>query len=127
MADRNSLEPGMIGWVDLTVPDAEATRDFYEHVVGWTSSEVAMGGYHDYSMNANGRMVAGICHARGENAGLPPVWLVYFTVRDLDESLRRCVERGGKVRVPPKAFGQGRYTVIEDPVGAVVALFQPAQ
>jgi len=126
MAD-GKVKAGQIGWVDLTVPDAEATRDFYEHVVGWTSSEVATGGYHDYCMNANGQAVAGICHARGENAGLPPVWLVYFTVKDLEESLRQCVERGGKVRVPPKTFGQqGRYSIIEDPAGAVAALFQPA-
>ena len=27
--------------------------------------------------------VAGVCHARGANANIPPVWLVYFTVADL--------------------------------------------
>jgi len=28
-------EQGKIGWIDLTVPDAEAIRDFYQHVAGW--------------------------------------------------------------------------------------------
>jgi predicted enzyme related to lactoylglutathione lyase len=69
--------------------------------------------------------VAGICHARGHNADLPPVWLIYITVADLDEAVRQCQQRGGKVRVPPKDMGgQGRYRVIEDPAGAVAALFE---
>jgi len=66
---------------------------------------------------ADGRVVAGICHARGENAGLPPVWLVYITVADLDESLRRCVEGGGAVRVVPQGMGgMGRYVKAGDRV-----------
>ena len=27
---------GCISWLSLTVPDASSSRDFYEHVVGWT-------------------------------------------------------------------------------------------
>ncbi|MBL4848131.1 MAG: hypothetical protein JKY65_21655 [Planctomycetes bacterium] len=36
---------GTVGWVDLTVQDAPALRDFYEKVVGWTSSAHSMGDY----------------------------------------------------------------------------------
>jgi predicted enzyme related to lactoylglutathione lyase len=55
------------------------------------------------------------------------VWLIYITVADLDEAMRRCQERGGKVRVPAKDMGgQGRYAIIEDPAGAVAALFEPS-
>lgn len=126
MADRETPGPGQIGWIDLTVPHAEAVRDFYQQVTGWTPSPVAMGGYQDYCMNAaGGRAVAGICHARGSNAGLPPVWLVYIVVADLEESMRRCVAQGGKIRVPPKGMGdEARYCVIEDPAGAVAALYE---
>ena len=69
--------------------------------------------------------VAGICHARGYNAGLPPAWLIYITVGDLDEAMRRCQERGGKVRVlVPDTGGHGRYSIIEDPAGVVTGLFE---
>jgi uncharacterized protein len=127
MEEPKPPAPGQIGWVDLTVPDAPALRDFYARVTGWMPSPVEMGGYQDFSMSgADGRVVAGICHARGENAALPPVWLVYITVADLDESLRRCVEGGGTVRVAPQGMGgMGRYAVIQDPAGAVAALFEP--
>ncbi|MBI4874654.1 MAG: VOC family protein [Acidobacteria bacterium] len=130
MADEPTPEPGQIGWCDLTVPNAEAIRDFYRKVVGWSSSGLDMGGYEDYCMNlpASGRTVAGVCHARGVNAGLPPVWLVYITVTDLDESLRQCEAAGGRVREAPKGMGgHGRYAVIEDPAGAVAALWEPAR
>jgi predicted enzyme related to lactoylglutathione lyase len=122
-------ELGKIGWIDLTVPDAEAIRDFYQHVAGWDPSPVAMGGYQDYCMTPPGttQPVAGICHARGHNADLPPAWLIYVTVADLDEAVRRCHERGGKVRHPARDMGgQGRYAIIEDPAGAVAALFEPS-
>jgi hypothetical protein len=129
MADANIRLPGQIGWVDLTVTDAEGIRDFYQQVTGWTPSPVQMGDYQDFCMVAprNGQMVAGICHARGENAELPPVWMMYIVVADLEESMRICVERGGKIRIPPRGMGgQDRYCVIEDPAGAVAALFEPA-
>ena len=45
----------------------------------------------------------------------------------MDASAERCVELGGRLVVPPKEMGgHGSYCVIEDPAGAVVALFEPA-
>lgn len=120
---------GSIGWLDLTVPDAQAIRDFYKAVAGWTPSPVPMGGYDDYSMVAagTGEPAAGICHARGANAGLPPHWLIYITVADVDAGAATCLDLGGTVLVGPKDVGgYGRYCVIQDPAGAVAALFSPA-
>ena len=119
--------PGKIAWIDLTVPDAPALRDFYQNVTGWTPAPVDMGEYQDFCMHPPGepQPVAGICHARGHNAQLPPVWLVYIMVDDLDESLRRCDAMGGKRRGDIRSMGAaGRYCVIEDPAGAVSALFE---
>jgi predicted enzyme related to lactoylglutathione lyase len=72
--------------------------------------------------------VAGICHARGENVGLPPVWLIYITVDDLDRSIRRCQELRGKLLRPATRMGtNGSFCVIQDPAGAICALFEPAK
>jgi predicted enzyme related to lactoylglutathione lyase len=71
--------------------------------------------------------VAGVCHARGSNAGLPAAWLIYIVVEDLDAAVERCVALGGAVLRPPTPVtAQGRYCVIRDPAGAVAALFQSA-
>jgi predicted enzyme related to lactoylglutathione lyase len=118
--------PGTITWTDLTVENADQLRDFYEAVAGWAPEAVSMGSYSDYSMNdANGEAAAGICHARGGNADLPPQWLVYITVEDLDHSIAECQRLGGSTIVPPRSYAGGRYCVIKDPAGAVCALYQP--
>jgi len=129
MSDAKTPEPGTIGWMDLTVKDAVAIGDFYAKVVGWSTSPVDMGGYEDFCMNPPGAATpaAGICHARGSNADLPPQWLIYITVADLDRSMAQCRERGGRVISGPRDLGSyGRSCVIQDPAGAVAALIQPA-
>jgi len=115
-----------VGWIDLTVADAESVRDFYREAVGFEISEVDMGGYADYCLHPPGEApVAGVCHARGENADLPPVWMVYFNVADLDRALAVCRERGGELLSGPRAMGEARYAIVRDPAGAPVAFFQP--
>jgi predicted enzyme related to lactoylglutathione lyase len=127
MSDAPKPQVGTIGWTDLTVDNAQEVRDFYQQVVGWGTSEVDMGGYSDFCMNPpGGDPVAGICHARGTNTGLPAQWLPYITVEDLDASVARCEALGGKVLAGPKGGGgQARYCIIQDPAGAVAALYAP--
>lgn len=119
-------QPGLVGWVDLTVDNAPDVRDFYRAVIGWEYRDVPMEeGYADYSMTTmEGQDVTGICHARGHNEGLPPVWLVYFTVADLDLAISEAEARGGALLRAPFDMDAGRYAVIRDPAGAVCALFQ---
>lgn len=126
MSEAGRPGAGRVAWTDLTTAHADTVRDFYAAVVGWTASEVDMGGYADYTMiGADGSPVAGICHARGANATLPPVWLVYLTVNDLDASLSACRRLGGSVLEGPRAVGsQGRFAVVRDPAGAVAALYE---
>src|SRR5690606_19485410 len=115
---------GRIYWLDLTVPNASAVQDFYRQVVGWSvqtvETEGEAGGYADYNMLAEGgNPAAGICHARGSNAGLPPVWMIYLPVGDLAESVRRVEEERGKVlKIARDEHGAYVYAAIQDPVGA---------
>ncbi len=121
-------ETGTITWTDLTVDNAEEMGTFYRQVVGWKTEPVEMKGYRDFAMATprSGRAIAGVCHARGANAGLPPQWLIYITVDDVDASAARCVELGGTLIAEPRSMGSdGRYCVIQDPAGAVAALFAP--
>ena len=128
MSESDTPQPGTIAWTDLTVPNAEEIRSFYSSVVGWEASPVAVGSYNDFNLTlpGSGKVVAGICHARGANADLPAQWLVYIVVEDLDASLARCRKLGGRVvSGPKKVEGYGSTCVIQDPAGAVAALFEP--
>jgi predicted enzyme related to lactoylglutathione lyase len=77
------------------------------------------------TMPGSGEPAAGICHARGGNADLPSQWLIYIVVADATESASICSDNGGKVLVQPRPMGGGSVCVIEDPGGAVAALWQP--
>ena len=129
MSEEDQPLPGTIVWTDLTVTNAEEVRDFYSKVVGWEPAPVDMGEYSDFGMNApdTGVPISGVCHARGPNANLPPQWLIYVTVKSLDQSIVSCNELGGEILAGPKDMGShGRYCVIRDPAGAVMALIEPA-
>jgi len=127
--DGEAPPPGSILWLDLTVSDATEIRDFYKSVIGWESEPVPMGDYEDFDMidAQTGDPMVGICHARGENAGIPAQWLVYLAVENLDQSVERCVALGGSVLNGPKEMGAGRVCVIRDPAGAVAALFEAGE
>jgi len=124
MTDSSSAI-GAIEWRDLTVKDATAISDFYTNVVGWGKQAVSMGEYDDYNMNApgSGRTVAGICHARGDNASLPPQWLMYVRVENSTMSAEKVVELGGSIIKGPTTMGNETYFVIRDPEGAVLAIY----
>jgi len=132
-----SVKLGTVTWVDLTVADAPEIRDFYEAVVGWTPRPLDMGEYADFEMlppdggiseSVGGdiaqatppKAAAGICHARGGNAKLPPQWIVYVPVNDLARSLYACQRLGGKIvhRLSE------HYVLIQDPAGAVMMIYQ---
>jgi predicted enzyme related to lactoylglutathione lyase len=125
MSTDTKPEVGRITWVDLTVPEASRVRDFYAEVIGWRPSPVDMGGYDDYNMlpPTSDQPVAGVCHARGMNQELPAQWLVYVTVADVDRAAAACTAHGGEVVVAPRSLGGGRFCVIRDPAGAVLALY----
>lgn len=124
MSDANQV--GKIGWVDISVDDADGLRDFYRKVVGWQTEDVDMGEYSDYSMTmpATGEPVTGICHALGSNAELRGGWLIYIVVENVQEGAAACLANGGKVVVEPRGLAGGQFCVIEDPSGATAALYQ---
>ena len=126
---RDAATPaGCISWLDLTVTDASATRDFYRQVVGWSVQGVEMKDadepYADFNMlDADGSPAARVCQARGDQLGRPPVWIIHLPVGDLAESLRRVGEEGGEViKATRGADGEYASAVVRDPVGACLAL-----
>lgn len=80
--------------------------------------------YSDFNMlAADGNPAAGVCHSRGSNIGLPPVWMIYLPVGDLEESIRRVSEEGGRIIKAVKGRdGDYLYAAVQDPVGAYFAL-----
>jgi len=124
MSDPNKTI-GTIEWLDLTVEDATAVSDFYQSVVGWSKQAVSMRDYDDFNMNlpSSGETIAGVCHARGSNADLPPQWLMYVRVEDSKVSAEKVVELGGEIIQGPRVMAGETYFVIRDPAGAILAIY----
>ncbi|MEL7023555.1 MAG: VOC family protein [Pseudomonadota bacterium] len=120
--------PGRIAWMDLTVDDAESVSAFYESVIGWKADAAPMTAdgeqYSDYNMCVEGNTpAAGVCHARGVNTEIPPVWMLYLPVGDLAESLRRVEAGGGDViKAAKNDDGTLAYAVVKDPLGVSFGL-----
>lgn len=116
---------GAVSWRDLTVANADEVGQFYAAVTGWELEPLSMGEYDDYLMKSpvTKEPVAGVCHSRGVNQHLPPQWLMYITVENLEESLQKVTELGGKVLGEKRSMGKaGFYALIQDPAGAYVML-----
>lgn len=109
--------PGTAAWVDLSTPDVEASRRFYEALLGWSARE-GEGGY--WLFEQGGEEVAGLMAMPAEvPAEVPSYWLAYFAVGDVDTAVARAGELGGSALAPPMSFDDMRFAVLQDPQQAV--------
>jgi predicted enzyme related to lactoylglutathione lyase len=123
MGSRTNFPPGTFSWVDLATADVESARDFYTALFGWVGDAEAGGSM----LRLDGSLVAAIFPLSDESraAGTPPSWTSYVTVTDVDTLVARAVALGGAVaREPFDIADVGRVALIQDPQGAVVALWQ---
>jgi hypothetical protein len=114
-------------WYDLMTGDIDAAASFYGKVVGWGSmdSGIAERPYHIFTMGKT--MVGGLMPIPPEAAGMPPVWMGYIGVDDVDAYAAKVTAAGGAVMRPQEDIpnGIGRFSVVADPHGVSFVLFTP--
>ncbi len=119
---------GRFVWYDLMTPDAEGAKPFYTAVMGW-GIEVWDNPAMPYTMwKAGDRTIGGIMNMPPEAVagGAKPHWLAYVEVPDTDKTTAHAQELGAKVMVPPTGIPTiGRFAVIADPQGALIAPYTP--
>jgi predicted enzyme related to lactoylglutathione lyase len=118
---------GTVCWNEILTRDTDAARSFYTQLLGWTVEEMPMGDMGTYTMFKKGdAQVAGMMGMNGPQfEGVPPHWLSYIAVDDIDDRTTAAQSLGAVVHVPPTDIPNiGRFSVIADPTGAVIALFE---
>ncbi|MFY9559280.1 MAG: VOC family protein [Terriglobales bacterium] len=115
---------GTLCWADLSTPDPKRAADFYSRLFGWQ----IMAGEKDksgYLHVKNGEhFIGGIPPTAHRPPGVPPHWLAYFWVDDVDASSGKAEQMGANLCVAPMTIENvGRMAVIADPQGAVFAIF----
>ncbi|GAB0104920.1 VOC family protein [Nocardia sp. JMUB6875] len=111
-------------WVDCSVDDPAAARDFYSRLLGWDvlDSPPESGGYMIAMLD--GHPAAGIGPKMGDVA-MPSVWTTYFAADNADAVAGAVQAAGGAVFMPPfDVMDVGRMFVAADPAGAVFGVWE---
>lgn len=119
---------GTLCWADLSTPDAKRAQDFYSGLLGWQfmRDEKDPSGY--LHIKNGEHFIGGVPPAAHRPPGVPPHWLAYFQVDDVDATANKAKEMGAKMFLPPMSMeGVGRMSVMADPQGAVFAIFKSAR
>jgi uncharacterized protein len=107
----------------LTSDEASATK-FYSAVFGWQTAAFPGAGVKYTIWKQQGKGIGGLMKRPMEN--IPPHWLGYVTVADVDATVKKTGDAGGKVMMPPSDVPTvGRIAVIQDPQGASLGIIQP--
>ncbi|MFF7991147.1 VOC family protein [Kitasatospora xanthocidica] len=119
-------EPGSLGWVELLTRDPAGSTDFYPAVFGWSVAPSE----HYTQWGLAGRDFGGmLVMDEGFPAEVPPHWLPYFAVADVDNTVDRVVALDGGVLMPAYSMPGGRrIAVLRDPQGAAFGVYSaPAE
>jgi predicted enzyme related to lactoylglutathione lyase len=120
-------EPSAVVWNELNTRDPEAARSFYGDVFGWGFEERQFenGAYTSLKVGEAG--VGGMIDITGRAPDeVPPHWLVYFAVDDVDATVAKAKDSGGGVALEPFDIAEvGRIAIVKDPFSAVFAVMAP--
>ena len=121
---------GEFVWYDVWTRDLEEARRFYTQVIGWGTQAFGEGPGAYTMWTVGDRAIGGIGPVPPEQDGSPgpPHWAAFVAVDNVDATAQRAKELGGGVRTPGTDIpGVGRFAVIQDPQGAVLALLSSQQ
>ena len=112
--------PGSQCWNELGTSDLDGAASFYRELFGWSTQQFE-NNPEPYLLieGADGRNGG----MRPAEPGMPPFWLVYFAVADLDAALASVAELGGSLHAGPIDIGVAKIAIVGDPQGAVFALY----
>jgi uncharacterized protein len=113
-------------WNELHTTDPAKAVAFYQKVFGYETRAMDMGPAGTYHiLSASGQDRAGVtAHMK---PGTPSHWLPYVEVDDADAAVARARRSGGTVLGEPSDIpGIGRFAIIQDPTGGVLAVMKSA-
>jgi len=114
-----------VGWFEIPVADMPRAIQFYQAVFGFELSRGDLNGYdmaffpmHSDAQGAGGMLITGEGYAPSRTGTI-----VYFSTLDIEATLAKVEQSGGKTTVAKKSIGQhGFIGWFEDCEGNTVAL-----
>lgn len=124
MGERSGHEPGTFSWADLGTNDPDAAKRFYTGLFGWEADDQPLPDGGTYTMlRQQGKAVAALYQAA---EGMPTAWASYVTVASADDAAAKAGELGATLMTAPfDVMDAGRMALVQDPTGAVLAVWEP--
>ena len=117
---------GAVSWSELHTTDPKAAASFYTDLFGWQTEDAPMPDMPEGSytvVKIGEEAIGGIVPVQPTAETAPPHWGTCITVDDVDATIAKAKEKGGSVAVEPcDVAGVGRFAVIRDPQGAMLAV-----
>lgn len=124
MSDQ-ALKLGEFCWAELMTPNTQQAKSFYCDLFDWQAVE------HKFDQ------ITYTCFKKGEkdlsvgmiqtpeDKSIPPHWMGYISVENVDSMVKKAAELGAKIKVPATPVSDfGRFAVLEDPTGACFGIWQ---
>ena len=118
-------EGGTFCWADLSSPDPDRAKRFYESLFGWSIAPDAKYPPEYLIIESGGKAIGGVAPAAFRKPDTPPHWMIFFMVEDADSATAKARELGGAVLMT--APGGMKMSIIADPQGAPFSIIQPPQ
>ncbi|WP_133140132.1 VOC family protein [Legionella genomosp. 1] len=118
---------GNFCWNELATPDVSAAKEFYGKLLGWQFTEQVTGDMvYNFIKIPGSDDLGGIWGIPKDRQNeIPPHWMGYILVEDLEDKLEKATELGGTVKMPVTPVGEiGYFAILVDPTGAHIALWQ---
>ena len=128
MPEITQYAPGSFCWFELGTSDAESAKRFYTELFGWTTNDAPAGPDMIYTMlQRDGKDVGALYQLteQHKSQGVPPHWMTYISVANADEGAAKAKELAGTIAMDPfDVMDVGRMALIQDPTGAMFAIWQ---
>jgi predicted enzyme related to lactoylglutathione lyase len=134
MADQSLQKPAMskaelnrFCWVDLATADRASAKSFYASLLGWNATDRHVREGEFTLFGQHGTHFASLYQLTRKQIadGVPSHWTPYVAVPDLQAAAEKAAGLGGRIVVPPQdVAGFARISLIADPTGALLGLWQ---
>jgi hypothetical protein len=126
MTLHDTSKTGEFCWNELMTSDHAAAFSFYSQLFEWkVVQDMDMGPMGTYRVFGIGERQLGGMMTVPKGAPMPPMWLYYTEIPDLEAALARATKKGATVMNGPMDVpGGGRIAQLMDPQRAAFCLHQ---
>ncbi|MCB1182785.1 VOC family protein [bacterium] len=126
MPDIATHPAGTFCYAELASTDPTASGEFYTALFGWGRNDQDMGAYGIYTQFLLRDRVVAAQFRLPDDQPVPTHWCQYVSVPDADATTRQAVDLGAEILMGPlDVMDYGRMTILNDPQGAKINLWQP--